>query len=193
MDEHRGEARWRSTRLDHLAADRSADPGDQAELALVFLAVSQRRSQTRQERVRVGPRAGVDSSELARGFRLATISTDAPRLDRAQQASRGSCLDPSIRSRPRPGARGSLSLTTRRFSPSPSSRIGPARVEHLLGPEHRQAARLHHEIQQRRHRRRLPDRGRDLFAADRSAVVERQGQRRRIVGIRDRELDRPVV
>ena len=49
-----------------------------------------------------------------------------------------------------------------------------AQGQHLLGPEQGEAARLDQEIEQSGHWRRLPDRTRNVFAADGSPIVKRQ-------------------
>ena len=194
--------RWTSTavkpalaidrRLDHLAADRPRHPGDQAELALVLLAVLPGRPQRAEERVRVGARAR--RRRVSGGFcsAAASISTEAPGGDRPQVA-----LLPLVSIRAGDSIRiasrssSSLSLTTRRLAPSPSSRIAPASVSICSARNSDRLRGWTVKSDQRRDRRRLPDRGRHVLAADRPAVVQRQGQRGRVVRIRDRELAPP--
>ena len=161
-----------------LAGDRARCPGDQAKLALVFLAVFPRRPQRLQERIRVRPRAGVDLAGSSPAG-SASISTDSPGLivpsERCPALARTCRFDQTASL-----SSNSLSFTTRRLPSVSASRMAPPKVSISSA---RNIARLRGwtvKFDERRHRRRLPPRSGDLLAADRSTVVERQGERRRV-------------
>ena len=173
-------------RLDHLPAGRAGDPGDQPDLTLVFFARFPVRAQLVQERgsCRGRARTGSDRAALRRPVRRSRPRRPARSFPASALAFRP-VADTSIKIASRSSR--SPPLTTRRLPPSPSSRIGPESASICSARNIDKTARLDREIDQRRHRVRLPRRARDLFAADRPAVVKRQGQRGRVVGIGDRE------
>src|SRR5262245_7624647 len=65
---------------------------------------------------------------------------------------------------------------------------GSGEVHHLLATVQGETARLNRESLKSRDGIGLPDGGRHILATDRPSIIQRQGQGRRLVGIRNRVL-----
>ena len=168
--------------------DGAGRPGNQPKLALVFLAVVPVSfAAASRNGLGSGPGPGsTRSGGTCAGD--ASISTDAPATIVPSTALASLRLGPDDRSRPRRGARARCRSPRRRLPPRlpagsdrPASASASARnIDRLRGWTVKSRSDGTGEDCQCR--------ARDLLAADRPAVVKRQGERRRVVGIRDRRI-----